>query len=225
MIGKISRPSAPALAFSAVLLAVVVATFGLGRSHPREVRVAAAGATSGAPVPTPAVTIPLPRHYGHDIHLNPPTPDLVPHVSAATAQAACQRGAACTKGAPTTEFVILTADHFGIAGPDGNVIPTYRDNPTWALTWHGTSCMTQGPPPPPGSAVDDRWKNACDMVTFIDATTGDYMFAFVGGPATAQVSPPLPAAAPDPDPDKPIPSQPIQQPVLPSVPNPLRGRG
>ncbi len=102
---------------------------------------------------------------GTNAYLDPPG-SLQPSLTATTVLGFCsppQSTVTCETGPPkSVELGILADAGMGIHG-----------ELVWAMTWTGVGCDPMGPAgrPTPGTSVNDA--TGCDLVTFVDASTGN----------------------------------------------------
>lgn len=125
------------------------------------------------------------ENYDAGIQLIPPPAGAVPVHSAADAYAACiTHVAPCGHGQPTEQLAAFSDYQSGSIQPDGTVKHPYMGLLVWAITWHQQTCFVSGPAPAPGGTQAPRTPagTVCDLVDFIDATTGNYLMAYTGPP-------------------------------------------
>jgi hypothetical protein len=86
------------------------------------------------------------------------------------------------------ELAMLTDLSYGQQDPDVTVLgpnghmdhplkPAFVHRRVWAMTWHSVGC---GPSFAVGSSPPDQSAEPCDLVSFVDADTGQYLVAYQG---------------------------------------------
>lgn len=111
-----------------------------------------------------------------NVNLDPPPPSATPQYSWQTAVGNCLTGAAvCTEGFPVVvSLAVGNALMAGQINPDGSITPAMNHSLVLVLTQSGIPCSSQGPAGDPGIATK------CTFLSFVDAMTGDGLYAISG---------------------------------------------
>ena len=138
--------------------------------------VASSGA-SGQPTLGTVSTLAVGRTIPNaSITMAPPAAKQVAAIQAKDALTACTSGvASCPDGPATAELAVATDTASGRADAAGNVTLLMDHRLVWALSWNNVQCSHSGPPPAPGASVGSRL-TACDVVVFVDATSGALLY-------------------------------------------------
>ena len=123
--------------------------------------------------------------YAGGIGLDPPPAGAAPGYSPQDTYARCVSAVApCGKGQPSVVLTSFSDYQAGNIQPDGSVEHPYLGVLAWAITWHDQRCFVSGPASVAGSASSTRQPapSTCDLVDFVDATTGKYLEAYQGPP-------------------------------------------
>jgi hypothetical protein len=121
------------------------------------------------------------RYADEGILLEPPPADAAPVTTALQALAKCPTGLiVCESSAtPSVQLALVTLTNTGTARPDGTLVPAATKQLVWAMTWTGVTCSASaGPVGQPGRSVTAY--PSCTTLTFIDAKTGDELYAASG---------------------------------------------
>lgn len=150
-------------------------------ASPSSVASTPAGSQAGIPAGT---TLKVARTLGDPhITLSPPG-TAKPVISSAAAYELCLTGVAgCLPGPPTEIVLALVTDTaYGTTSSAGVVTPILKNTLVWAISWLGSSdCVFSGGGAggPPGSTPSPSAPPSqplCDSITFVNATTGAYVY-------------------------------------------------
>lgn len=113
--------------------------------------------------------------------MTPPVPGTVPRFSAAAAYARFVELGIRPGGRPTGHpddlvLVVYSNDSYGQILPSGDVKPHFQNVLAWAIIFKNGTPTVRGPDRSDGSASPQLTKSySCESVTFINATTNEYM--------------------------------------------------
>ncbi|HEY8728107.1 MAG TPA: hypothetical protein VIL94_00885, partial [Acidothermaceae bacterium] len=96
------------------------------------------------------------------------------------AYAVCAQGSpGCTplKG-PTITLALVTTPNAGNANSDGSIAPLLNHSLTYVLTWDDVECPVGGPA---GASLNPTPQSGCTAVNYVDANTGQSVYAYDGG--------------------------------------------
>lgn len=161
-----------ALGLSAV--SVVIAGCGAARTHLTNIGSDSSGSTTlQAPIAYPSAGITL---------TSPPS-SASATATASTALGTCSTGESpCDTGSPDIVLATMSNSEMGAEQVDNSVQPTYQNVLVWVMTWHDVNCETLGPAQ---SAVPRTPMSDCDHIVFVDASSGHYLYAYTGPPASS----------------------------------------
>lgn len=109
------------------------------------------------------------------ITMSPPTTQIAA-IQAKDALAVCTSGvASCPDGPAAAELAIATDSGSGRVDAAGKMTLLMNHKLVWALSWSDVQCTHSGPPPLPGASPAPRF-TACDVVAFVDANTGAFLY-------------------------------------------------
>ena len=147
--------------------------------HPTK-PVAAGSTTHHASAPRYLGSVTSERIFNGDEIL--PPGDAHPRLTWEQAYSACQRytsGATCDPGGPLISLARVTTTGSGHARPDGTIAPLLNATLVYVLDWPDETCVPTGGVP---GASRTPVSEPCEMLSYIDAITGNGLFAVSGPP-------------------------------------------
>lgn len=189
---KATVSAARAMAFvAAALLLIGFAVLNLkliADRHSNRGSVPAAVSVPSAPPSPTAAQVPRylgplasPRSYRIGLHLMAPEVDASPGISWQQAFATCAAEAFCDRQRPPViELARVTDDSYA------TILPKESEGPPatqkilvnrlmYVMTWHGEDCLATGPAN--AVRVKPSASPPCDLITLVDALTGQYVHA------------------------------------------------
>ena len=139
-------------------------------------------APSGYPPAIYVGPLTTPRHDAvGDVDLGVPLATDIPRIAVAQAYAVCAQGEpGCTRDkGPTITLALVTTPNAGQANSDGSITPTMNHSLAYVLTWDGVGCPMGGPA---GASFNPTPQSGCTAVNYVDANTGQSVYAYDGGP-------------------------------------------